>query len=75
MKARNKQEFVASLGKRVAVVRKRYDITQEKLAELAELDRMTIALIETGKKRPSVVTVYKLARALKVEPQEFFKDL
>ncbi len=75
MKSKNKEEFVNSLGRQLAILRKKAGFTQEKLAEVAELDRMTIALIETGRKRPSVVTVYRLAVALKVEPEEFFQDL
>jgi transcriptional regulator with XRE-family HTH domain len=75
MKARSKTQFVVALGKRVAAVRKNKGLTQEKLASLADLDRMTIALVETGHKKPSVVTIYKLAKALKVEPATFFEGL
>jgi transcriptional regulator with XRE-family HTH domain len=75
MKARNEEEFADALGERIASIRKRKGFTQEGLAEAAELDRMTIALVETGKKRPSVTTIYKLAKYLGVEASDFFIDL
>ncbi len=72
MKARNEKEFVDNLGKRIATIRRLKGYTQESLAEKAELDRMTIALIETGRKKPSIRTVFKLAKTLDTEPAEFF---
>jgi len=75
MKARSRTQFVVALGKQVASVRKNKGFTQEALAAKADLDRMTIALVETGQRKPSVVTVYRLAKALNVEPAEFFKGL
>jgi len=73
MKAQNADDFSAQVGKRIAEIRKAADITQEKLAEQTGLDRMTIALIETGKKKPSLTTIYKIAFALRVEPYTFFQ--
>jgi transcriptional regulator with XRE-family HTH domain len=75
MKAQNKDDFTCSLGKKVASIRKSKGITQTRLADIASLDRMTIALIETGKKNPSMATIYQLSLALKVEPSEFFSGL
>ena len=75
MKSASKQEFSDGLGKKVATIRKSKKMTQEKLAELTGLDRMTIALIETGKKKPSINTLYTLADKLNVEASEFFIGL
>lgn len=75
MKAHSRVQFVSSLGKQIALVRKDKGFTQEQLASKADLDRMTIALIETGQRRPSVVTIYRLAKALNTEPADFFKGL
>lgn len=75
MKATNIQEFSNNVGKNIAVLRKAKGFTQTKLAEIANLDRMTIALIETGKKKPSINTIYQLSIALSIEPVEFFISL
>jgi DNA-binding XRE family transcriptional regulator len=43
------------------------------LAKLADVGRATIAAIETGKRaRPHPTTRQRLARALKVKPQDLF---
>lgn len=67
--------FLDALCKRIATVRKEKGFTQERLASEASLDRVAIANIETGRRRPTVTTVYRLAVALKVKPEVFFKDL
>jgi transcriptional regulator with XRE-family HTH domain len=72
---RNEEQFLDALCKRIAAVRKEKGFTQEKLASEASLDRVAIANIETGRRRPTVTTVYRLAVALKVKPEVFFKDL
>lgn len=75
MQANNKNEFAITLGKKIAIIRKAKGFTQTRLAEIAGFDRMTIALIETGKKNPSMATIYQLSLALSVEPSEFFVGL
>ena len=47
-------------------------LTQEELARLSQVGRTTIAAIETGRRvtRPHPSTRRKLAKALKVKPQE-----
>jgi transcriptional regulator with XRE-family HTH domain len=72
---REEERFLDALGKRIATVRKEKGFTQERLASEASLDRVAIANIETGRRRPTVTTVYRLAIALKVKPEVFFKDL
>jgi len=41
-------------------------LSQEKLAELANLDRTFVSMIERGKRRPTLETAKKLATALGV---------
>lgn len=55
-------------GKVIRQVREEKGITQEKLAELAEVDRTYIYRIETGKRSPSLDIVFRIADALKVSP-------
>jgi transcriptional regulator with XRE-family HTH domain len=52
------------VGKRVREQRKRQGMTQERVAELAELDRKHISMIETGQAEPRVGTLVQIAGAL-----------
>ena len=47
-------------------------LTQQELARLSGVGRTTIAAIETGRRtnRPHPSTIRKLAKALKVKPQD-----
>ena len=60
------------VGKRVKELRNRLKISQEELADIAELDRTYITSVECGKRNISIVNIEKLATALKVTLKEFF---
>jgi DNA-binding XRE family transcriptional regulator len=60
-------------GKLVRHLRHDRDMTQEQLAELADLSINSISQIETGQASPSLETIVKLAKALDVEEGELFK--
>ena len=62
-------------GSRVAQLRRAKSLTQEQLASKSGLDRMTIALIENGRRWPRLSTLEALAGALNVKLQDFFKEL
>lgn len=47
-------------------VRTRRGFSQEKLAELADLDRTFVSMIERGKRHPTLETAKSLAEALDV---------
>jgi len=48
-------------------------ISQEKLAELCNLDRTYISLLERGLRQPTLSTIFKLSHALEISPSEFIK--
>lgn len=52
------------LGKRIKEIRKNKGLTQEKLAELVDIDITTLSGIESGRHFPSLVTLEKIAKAL-----------
>lgn len=71
-----KQEaYLNKLSKRIADVRKQKGFTQERLAEEAELDRVALANIETGRRRPTVTALYKLAKAMDIDVVDLFRGL
>lgn len=75
MKASSEEQFLNALGRKIASIRVNKRITQEQLAYKTGLDRVAIAYIETGKRKPKVSSIYKIALGLKVHPKELFEDL
>ena len=62
--------FIQNLRK----YRKNAKLTQEKLAELCNTDFRYIGQIETGRRRPSLEFVGKIATALNISPYRLFCD-
>ncbi len=58
----------AIFGRVLRQVREEKKLTQEKLAELADVDRTYIYRLETGKRSPSLSIIIRIAKALKVSP-------
>jgi len=56
------------IGNNVRGFRNRMEVSQEKLAELADVHRTFIGTIERAEQSISAATISKLAKALKVEP-------
>jgi transcriptional regulator with XRE-family HTH domain len=61
-----------AVGKRVKELRNKLGISQEELADIAELDRTYITSVECGKRNISIVNVEKLANALNISLSAFF---
>jgi len=62
-------------GKKVQFVRKGQKISQEKLAELAELDRTYISSVERGQRNISILNIIKIADALGVTASSLLEEL
>jgi transcriptional regulator with XRE-family HTH domain len=54
---------------RLSEERKKSRLTQEELARLVEINRVSLARLETGEARAKPETQAKLARVLKVDPE------
>ncbi len=61
-------------GQRVRELRekKRPEMSQERLAQAANLTTSAVSNIERGEKSPNLSTILKIAYGLKVKPAELF---
>lgn len=57
---------------RIKELRAKYEITQERLAEIVGVRRETIIFLEQGKYNPSLGLAHKVAKALKVSIDDLF---
>lgn len=64
------------LGESIKKIRKKRNLTQDKLARLADIPYTSITKIETGViKSPSVQTVAKIAKALNISLDELIRGV
>ncbi len=68
----SKELFLMKLGKRIREIRKNNGLTQERLAELTELDRTTISRIESGLQQTEIYHVYRIAHVLNIKIKDLF---
>lgn len=61
-----------AVGKRIKELRHKLGLSQEELADKAEIHRTYIASLEMGKRNISIVTLEKIVIALEVSMSEFF---
>lgn len=52
-----------AFGEVIRELRKANQLSQEKLDEGSNLDRSFISLLECGRKQPSMITIFQIARA------------
>ena len=57
---------------RIRKIRIEKGISQQELANIANFSQSFLANVESGKKKPSVMTILRIAEALNVNPREFF---
>ncbi|MEJ0091059.1 MAG: helix-turn-helix transcriptional regulator [Limisphaerales bacterium] len=63
------------IGDAIRSYRGKANLTQEKLAELVDLNSKYIGEVERGEKIISIEALLRIARAVKVPIQEFFRDI
>jgi transcriptional regulator with XRE-family HTH domain len=68
-------EISKSFGRILKTLREERQISQERLAELSDLDRTFISMLERGLRQPSLTTLFLLCRALEVSPSEVISKL
>ena len=59
-----------AFGRTLRELRRDADLSQERLAELADLDRTTPSLLERGLRQPTLVSILAIARCLQMDPRD-----
>jgi len=71
-RGQNMATIYQRLGRKIRELRKLKGLSQEELTEAAGLDLTTVSEVESGKRNPSLKTVYKISLALKTSLSELF---
>lgn len=69
------EDFRAVFGRRIRELRDRAELSQELLAERADLHWTYVSEVERGRRGPSLDVVGRLALGLRVSPAELFASL
>jgi DNA-binding XRE family transcriptional regulator len=72
---RNMEDIKVKFGQRVKELRLAKDYSQEKLAEMSDLDRTYIPGIEAGKRNVSLMVVEKIAKAFNITISELLNQI
>jgi transcriptional regulator with XRE-family HTH domain len=70
-----KNPVLAAFGSNVRKAREKKDLTQEGLAEKANLDQTYISGIERGVRNPSILSIARLAKALSISISELSRGI
>lgn len=60
------------LGQKIKLMRSELRLTQEELAFKVGVDRSYMGFVERGEKNPTLMTMMKIAQALKIPIKELF---
>ncbi len=69
-----KKEILLSFGQKVRVERLRQGLSQEELAEKANVHRTYIGMIERAEKNITLTNIEKIALALGIEISKLFEE-
>lgn len=64
--------LTCDVGNRIRFLRQKLGLSQEKLAQKADLDRTYVAGIESGKRNATLISIEKIINALDVPVKDFF---
>jgi transcriptional regulator with XRE-family HTH domain len=68
-------KILSEFGRNVSRLRNEAELSQDKLAEKASLDRTYLSGIERGVRNPGIKVVIRLARALRVSVDQLCKGV
>jgi len=64
-----------AFGEILREIRKEAKISQEELAELSNLDRSYISLLERGIRQPTIHTIFSISQSLSIQPSVLIKKV
>lgn len=64
-----------AFGKIIASLRQAARLSQEELAERADIHRTYVSQIERGLKSPTIVMLFRLSKALQTTPSKLMRQL
>lgn len=64
------RDVLEKFGDKMQKVRKSMGISQEELASRLSMHRTYVGMIERGERNPTIRTLYKVAKALKVKSSD-----
>jgi len=68
-------DYARAFGAVLRRMRKARGLSQEQLGEDSGSSRNFVSLIELGQNQPTVTTIFKLAKTLKVKPSEIMAEV
>ena len=69
------ESIYEQIGKRIVDARKAKGLSQEKLATDSHVDRSHMGFIEQGRRRPTIGTLYRIAKTLGLKLEDLVKGL
>lgn len=63
------------IGQKIKEIRNNKNLSQEKLANIADIDRTYLPDIEKGNRKISIQILNKITTALEIRLSDFFKDI
>lgn len=69
------EQVVSAFGQVVRELRKTQHLSQETLADASSLDRTFLSQLETGRKQPSLLTIFRLATALHISASDLMRQV
>ena len=69
------EKLQKAFGAVLREARERADMSQEKLALAAGIDRSFLSLLERGQRQPSLTTLFRLAAILRVRPSQLIASV
>lgn len=69
------QTLNETFGKVIKQLRESRGLSQQELADYADLDRSYISDMERGRYNPTLQTIYKLTEILNIKPHELFAEV
>ncbi len=70
-----KKAILVKFGKKIREVRVKRGLSQEALADRANVHRTYIGMVERAEKNITLLNIQKLAKALKIEIRELFDGI